>query len=150
VAVASGKLGYVFMHGKQLLAWGASKKAAKSPEAAALQVQAWINQFQPEVLVSEKPQTSSRKGRRTHQLMQAICNTAAYNTLLDVCFARTQEHENKYVEAAALTETYPELRPALPRKRRLWETEPRSMIYFEALALALHLLDGKPPQTAST
>ncbi len=148
VAVASGKLGYVLMHGKRLLAWGASRKAARSPELAAKQIQTWINQYQPDVLVSEKPDPRTRKGRRTQLLMQAVSNTAAYNDLLDVCFTRRQTYQNKYVEAAALTDEYPELIPCLPRRRRVWEAEPRSTIYFEALALALRLFEGPQPQAS--
>ena len=44
---------------------------------------------------------------------------------------------NKYADAAALAQEFPQIGPWLPKRRRAWEPEPRNIIYFEALALAL-------------
>jgi hypothetical protein len=45
--------------------------------------------------------------------------------------------KSKDAIAAAIAEELPALRPWLPRKRRIWESEHHSMAIFEAAALAL-------------
>ena len=136
IAVATGRIGYVFLKGKKLRDWGLSRKASKAPELAARQAQTWINELKPDVVVTEKIEAGSRKGRKSKELIAAIARAAAHNYLLDVSVRRLRAFKDKYTEAKALAAEFPELVPWLPKKRRIWEPEPRNTVYFEALVLA--------------
>lgn len=142
IAVATGRIGYVFLKGKQLRDWGLSRKASKSPELAAKQAQTWINELKPDVVVTEKIEPGIRKGGKSKELIAAIARVAEQNYLLDVSVQRMRHFKDKYTEAIALAEEFPELLPWVPKKRRIWEPEPRNTVYFEALALVKEVLSG--------
>ena len=144
IAVATGRIGYVYFIGDTLRDWGLSRKASLSSTLAAEQTQKWINTLAPDVLVSESAEKARRKGNHTKRLLAAISNVASHNYLLDIAVERERTFKDKYTEAKALAEQYPALLPWVPRPRRLWEPEPRNTIYFEALALALKVVEISP------
>lgn len=139
IAVATGRIGYVFMIGGELRDWGISRKASKSPDLAAKQAKSWIAHLKPDVVVTEKTDDSSRKGEKTKLLINAITNVTAEAFLLDVAVTRIKLFKDKYTEANALAEQFPELKAWVPKKPRIWEAEPRNTTYFEALSLALQV-----------
>ena len=141
IAVATGRIGYVFMIGDRLRDWGLSRKASRSCLAAAEQAQRWINDLRPDVVVTEKLGNVTRKGKKARELIAAVARVADHNYLLDVAVERSQRFANKYLEAKALAERFPDLLPWVPKKRRIWEPESRNCTYFEALALALAVTD---------
>ena len=104
-------------------------------------VQDLINRLQPNVVVGEKVGKSCRKGPNSKRLIAAGAETASHNYVLDVAVDRPHDHACKYTEAAALADRFPELYGWLPKKRRYWDSEPRNTILFEALALALAVID---------
>lgn len=142
VAAASGRIGYVLMLGGRLVDWGMSNKAAEAPALAAEQIQKWINSMQPNVVVTERPEDASKKGDKTKHLIAAMANIAEHNYLLDVSVPRLQDYQNKYEEAAALAEQFPDLKPWLPKPREVQDNEPRATVLFEALSLALFVIRG--------
>jgi len=142
IAAATGRVGYVFFIGKHLSDWRVSEKAAKLPISAAGEVQKWINELRPDVMVTEKPGPRSRKDGKTLKLNSAIERTAAQNYLLDISAERKPKHPNKYDEAKDLAKRYPEISAWLPKKRRFYDNEPRNIVLFEALMLAETILSG--------
>lgn len=150
VAVASGRAGYVYMQGLQLIDWGITVKAVRSPTEMAGFVQSLINELKPDVVVTEKCDDKSRKGEQTRVLIQAVANTASFNFVLDVAVVKRRDHPSKYEEAAQIAKRYPEIAGYLPaRKRRIFDFEPRGMILFEAIALAEQVIHGPPDQLAA-
>lgn len=150
VAVASGRAGYVFLVGGKLYDWGITVKGVKSGTELAGFVQTLINNLKPDVVVTEKGDAESRKGKRTRQLIRAIAETASHNYVLDVSVTRPHNFPSKYEEAEELAKRYPEIAGYLPiRKRRIFDFEPRSMIIFEALALAEQVIFGPPDALAA-
>lgn len=145
IAAASGRIGYVFFVGRKMTSWGISRKASKTPALAAEKTQQWIKTMNPDVVVSEKITKTSTKGERSKSLISAILRTASEHYLLDVAVKREQAFQNKYLEAQALAKEFPEIQPWVPKKPRIWQTEPRNTIYFEALALAKVILNGPTP-----
>lgn len=138
-AAASGRVGSVFLVGDRLVDWCMSNKAAESGIEAAGHAQALINDLMPDVVVTEEPESTCHKGKHTLELINAIARTAEHNGLLEVSVPREHRYPNKYAEADALVERYPELAPWKPVKRRFYDNEPRNTVLFEALALALSL-----------
>lgn len=140
-AAATGRVGSVFLVGGKLIDWHISNKAAESGIEAAGHAQTLINDLLPDVIVTEELETATHKGKHTLALIAAIARTAEHNHLLDVSAPRDHHFRNKYAEADALVEQYPELAPWKPMKRRFYDNEPRNTVLFEALALGLSLRD---------
>ena len=138
-AAATGRVGSVFLVDGKLVDWHISNKAAENGVAAAGHAQALINDLVPDVVVTEEAEKTSHKGLHTLALIAAIARTAEHNHLLDVSVPRQHRYGNKYAEADALVEQFPELAPWKPMKRRFYDNEPRNTVLFEALALALQL-----------
>lgn len=144
VAAASGRVGYVFLVNGTLYSWQLSRKAAQGPEDAARLTKSWIDRLHPTVVVTEKITKRCRKGKTVQALIEAIARVAEHEPLFDVSVPRQCRYANKYVEAEALVDRFPELRPRLPKPRKLWDSEPRNTTIFEALALALEVVDREP------
>lgn len=142
IAVATGRIGYVFLVGSKLKDWGLSRKASRSTQAASGQVKDWITQLEPDVVVTENVPKSSTKSGKTRALIEVITKFARDAQLLDVQVTKPHFFKNKYAEAQALGERFPEIAIWVPRIRRLWEPEPRTTVLFEALAMACVLIDG--------
>ena len=138
-AAATGRVGSVFLVGDELVDWHISNKAADSGGDAAAHAQTLINDLRPDVVVTEELDSAKHKGKQALAVIAAITRTAEHNHLLDVSLPREHRYANKYAEADALAERFPELMPWKPMKRRFYDNEPRNTVLFEALALALQL-----------
>lgn len=139
IAVSSGRIGYVLLANNKLVDWGVSVVATKSPERAMEKVMAWIDLFHPEAVVTEQVGKNTRKRGKTLPLMEAVFHATKESDVINVTTPRVRQYKDKYREAAALAEQFPELAPRLAKKPKAWLSEPRRMILFEALALALRL-----------
>lgn len=144
MAAATRRVGYVYIVGRQVKDWLISRKAALSTVHAVEVAQQWINKHKPDVVITEKITPDTHKGQTTQAIIQALAHNAAHNYLLDISIERRQPFANKYEEAAVLARHFPELLPRVPPPRRFYDAEPRSTVLFEALALALPILDGHP------
>ena len=115
---------------------------SRHPEVSAV-VGGWIAQFVPDIIIVEDYRTATRKGRNTKSIIRAIENVAK-NTSAGICVVdRKQMFKNNIDEARQFAQQYPELKAWVPDRPKLWESEPRNIIYFEALALAKQALgDG--------
>lgn len=140
IAAGTGRIGYVFLVGGKLEYWVLSAKASETPELAAQQAERWIDELEPEVVITEKLDQHSRKGTLTKQIIAAIAKVAEDRYLNDIALPHVPKFQNKYEEAQELAKLYPDILPWMPKKPRIWESEPRNMIYFEALALAHELV----------
>lgn len=141
IAVASGRVGYVLIFSGKPCQWGLSRKAAKDPAEATKRATAWIARFRPDVVVTEKITVGCRKGEKARTIIEAIAAVTADAEVYDVSVPRPRQHANKFAEAEALADRFPALRPWLPPPRQLWESEPRKTTIFEALALAVVVVD---------
>jgi hypothetical protein len=140
LAAASGRIGVVFFVGPRLMDWRISNMAARSPEAAARYADRLIVFLKPDVVVTERLSHAAHKGNSSKALVLAMAEVAANHEVLDVAVLREFRHPNKYAEADALVQRYPDLAPWKPKHRRFFDNEPRNTVLFEALALADHLI----------
>ena len=148
IAVASGRVGYVYLFDGQLQYWAYSKKASKSPDQARKQVKSWIALFKPDVVVTEKVPENSPKGEHAKGIIAALSRVAEDANLLDVVVTRIQKYKDKYVEARALAKRFSDLKAQIPREPKIWQSEPRGTIVFEALAMALVVIDKPEPRSS--
>ncbi len=100
--------------------------------------------MRPTVVVTQSLTHRCRKGTTARAAIELIAKVAANEEVYDIAVTRPKNYANKFDEANALAERFPELRPRVPKPRRLWDSEPRSTTIFEALALALVVIDRKP------
>ncbi|WP_281857461.1 hypothetical protein [Litoreibacter halocynthiae] len=151
IAVASGKAGYVFLSGGKLQDWGITVQAVRSGNELVGFVQGLINELRPDVVVTEDCMASTcRKGDKAKALIRSLAKLASHNGVHDVDVPRPRSFQSKYEEAEALVTNYPEVAGHLPvRKRRIFDFEPRSMVLFEALALAQEVINGPPMRVAA-
>ena len=150
IAVASGRAGYVYLQGSQLLDWGIAVKAVKTGSDLVGFVQELINELKPDVVVTEKLTEACRKGKRAKSLIASIAALASHNMVLDVAVERPRSFPSKYEEAQYLAGKHPEVAGYVPkRKRRLFDFEPRGMVIFEAIAMAEAVASGPPKQLAA-
>lgn len=150
VAVASGRVGYVFFEGTQLLDWAVTTTVSgKSSDLVAF-VQELINSLKPDVVVTEKCDAGCRKGRRARRLIASVAELASHNYVLDVAVPRPRRFPSKHEEAEDAVRRHPDLVGYLPkRKRRFFEFEPRNLLVFEAVALAEVVIRGPSNQLAA-
>jgi hypothetical protein len=150
VAVATGRAGFVYIEGMEVRDWGMSMKAVQSTKQLVAFLQEQIDEFTPDVVVTEKCEAGCRKGKRTKSLINAAAEIASHNEVLDVSVDRPRRFPSKYDEATDLVTRHPSLAGYLPkRKRRIFDFEPRGMVLFEALAMAERVIHGPPDQLAA-
>lgn len=149
ITVASGRIGYVFLIGGRLEDWGMSRTGTSSEKAAAEVAKRWIAKMRPIVVITEDHTAPSRKGKRSRCLISALANTAKQSDVIDVQVRPHRTLGNKYQEAKAMAEDFPELCPWVPKPRRIWDSEPRAMVYFEALSLAVEVMKNPSERLAA-
>jgi len=135
LAARYGRIAYVYIRNGQPRDWALSCKGYKTTGNAASATGAWIAKFDPDVVIIEDPTTIKRKGRNTRARLVSMVRVAEQSSALVAKAQRVQNHRNAYLEAKALAEAFPQMADKLP-ERRFFDTEPRNLVYFEALALA--------------
>ena len=143
VAVSTGKVGFAFLIDSIPYDWGLSVVASESTRSAYEHTTAWIEYYQPELVVTERIGPTSRKQAVSRSLANAILKAAQESGVATACVDRVQHYPNKYAEAEALAERFPELKSFVPKPRRLWDSEPRRIIIFEAVSLALNVIEAR-------
>ena len=106
IAVATGRVGYVFLVDKKLYGWSLSRKAASSAEQAARFANEWIDRMRPNVVVYEKITDRWRKGDAVRAAIEAIARVAEVEPLFDIAVQRPKRYANKFEEAEALANRF--------------------------------------------
>ena len=88
IAVATCRLGYVYLHGGELVEWKMSRTAHRSPEKARAYTKRLIERLAPDVVITEKIAKRSRKGEHAKRIIAAITRIAEKaNCLISWCRA---------------------------------------------------------------
>jgi len=130
------------MVGLKVQSWKMLRMSGLGAAEAQHQTRNWIRVMNPEALITENVGLSSRKSKNTIRVLHAIANEGRNANLIVLTIRRQRQFKNKYEEAMALAELYPEMAQCIPaRKRKCFDCEPRKMIFFEALSL-FHIANG--------
>ncbi len=145
VAPVSRGIGYaLFEDAKTPIDWGVKTARLRKEEACQRHVEALIKFYQPDILVLEKFDEVTNRGR-VAALNDVLAVLATY-TGVDVCRLHRNNvqavfsefgSKSKFGIAKTIAEWLPELGVQMPRYRRPWRNEDHSMAMFEAAALAL-------------
>ena len=142
VAAANRRVGYAYFENADLVYWTISNKAGGKPLDAVAVTQDLVTRFAPNVLVSQKVTPSLTKSKNTKKIIAAIARTGKHNGLISIAVERPRKHKNKYEEAEALAQSFPQVIDCLPQPRQLHHNkEPRNTVLFEAIALATALFE---------
>ena len=148
LAIAPNSRGFgftLFATAALLVDWGI-KEARQNKNARCLTlVGALIASRRPTIILLEDClHVSCRRSARVKSLIAALAELAADQGIAVYCYSRkhvrsvlAKSGRSKDAIAAVVAERIPALRPWLPRKRRIWESEQHSIAIFEAAALAL-------------
>lgn len=139
IAIA-GRAAYVYCSDGKVAACGTSRKAMRSRYSAGIVMQDLINQYQPQVVITEKIAARSRKGHRARVTTKVFQTVAAENYTLDISIAVDREGETRLEHAKALARLYPDLKHVVPGPFKFYEKEPRRLAIFDAMNLAHQLL----------
>jgi hypothetical protein len=151
------RLGYAVFEGTELVDWGVKKFGAILPVKRRMTRKAircldeLVYRHEPDILIFPDGRGSS-SGRNV--FMTAVRGNAgreAYTVVMatrgDVqrCFATflgsRSKTAGKDVIMPLLAGWFPELKPALPNRRRIWETEDYWVPMFDAVSLAITYMD---------
>jgi hypothetical protein len=137
VAVASGKIAYVFLIDGHIKDWRCSREASLSPPKGRSLLRIAAARFEPDLVITEDPYGPTRKYGKSIEILTALTQELTDSALPHRLVRRSQSFSDKYLEAQALASRFPPIAPWLPKSPKLWEAEPINTIYFEALAMAV-------------
>ena len=135
LAASSQKIGFAFFIGREVVDWGLAHKASKDVDAAFAQTRRWLRFYRPTRIFIEAVDGGTRKGQHSIALIHVFAAAGMDHGISVITVQRRMHHRNKYVEAAALAEQHPHLKPFVPKPRAFWVFEPHRMVFFEAIAL---------------
>lgn len=135
IAATSGCVGHVFLRNTDILHKGMSRQASLGPTEAGAYAAQQIEELRPDWVVTEKVLRTSKKYKKTRALIAAITAVADMADLENIEVSRGRSFKDRFAEANDLATRFPDMQPFVPSPRKPWEAEPRTLIYFEALAL---------------
>ena len=142
VAVASGKMAYVFLIDGTLKDWHCSRAASLSPPNGRSLLRNAVARLEPDLVITEDPFKPTRKYGSSKEILHALAQELVDSATPHRLVQRDQQFDNKYEEAQALAKRFPGIAPWLPKTPKIWEAEPVSAIYFEALSMAALTVDS--------
>ena len=148
IAIAPTSRGFgfaVFGAPAWLLDWGVKEARRDKNRLATRKICRMIRDIKPVAVVIENwLHASCRRSERVRALLTDVAVLAHKGGATAVIYSRHHVRQafgksgkSKDAIAVAVAAQLPALRPWLPPKRRIWESEHHSMAIFEAAALAL-------------
>ena len=142
-AVATGQTATVFVVGGKLMDWQMWREARECPTRTRSELRVMVATLNPTLIVSEDPDgLNCRKRGKSLKLLRPLVQAAADEPVTHIKLERPRRYENRYDEAKALCQRFPEIAAWCPDKVKSYESEPRSLTYFEALAYVAEVLEA--------
>ncbi len=148
-AVGYRRVGAIYMDGEEVLFWKMSSKAYHDLGYAADFVSQLIEEFVPNVVITEQLLHAQRKGKHTKLVIAALGKAAEKSSIESMAVPRHNPYKNKYEESKALIQKHPNMAPLRPKVRRYFENEPRNTVLFEALSFAESVKRGPTEQSGA-
>jgi hypothetical protein len=148
LAIAPNSRGFgfaLFVTAARLVDWGIKEARRNKNEQCMALAAALIARWRPTVILLEDcfEQTCHRSAR-VRMLLTALTDLANDQGIAVYYYSRRQVRgvlsksgKSKDAIAAVVADSVPALRPWLPRRRRIWDSEQHSIAIFDAAALAL-------------
>ena len=148
LAIAPNSRGFgftLFFAATRLIDWGIKEARRDKNVRCVMLVATLITRWRPTVILLEDClYETCRRSTRVKMLLAALVELANDHGIAVYRYSRRQVRtvvaksgKSKDAIAAVVAERIPALRPWLPRKRKIWESEQHGIAIFEAAALAL-------------
>ena len=131
----------------RLVEWGLAHVSGEKESGAVARFEELLNQYRPDVVVLEDSAApGSRRRPRVQKLLGKLQEIArergiAVHTVSRLavieCFSSPDKRATKYSITKRLAETFPELGPKMPKRRKIYQSEDERIATFDALALAV-------------
>ena len=138
---------FALLEGSRVLVdWGCSRLARPYARNFRRRIDLLLVRFEPDVVVLEDPENNLLGRRARRRIVQAGEQSIARDVYVEtVTRGRVQEYfgtsgATKWDIACAIAEAFPELRPRLPRQRKLGMIEDERMSIFDAVSFSLVVL----------
>lgn len=134
----------VIESGARLVDWGIARVGEKADGEFVARLDALITKYRPTSLAVEDAE-HPRRGKTALRRVDRAVGLARLVNIEPVPVSRGEVRRTlsaaidatRHDIAVLLAEAFPELRPQLPTKRRLWESEDERMKIFDAVSLAV-------------
>lgn len=143
-ATSSGQLAYVLLENSRFVRWHLWRLKKGASTVARSHVRMILYKLDPSLVVIEDPWQGCRKRGESYALLLMLAQTLADEPVGTVQLRYRSPFKNRYEEAWALCERFPELVQYRPKETAFYESEPRSLLLFEAAALALEARENPP------
>jgi hypothetical protein len=151
IAPTSRGFGYVLFAARgHPVDWGVKETRVDKNRQALIKIKSMLLTIRPTVVVLEdQNRLASRRSLRVRQLLKRVAAIAKAQDLSVVTYSQRdvrkafgRKGNSKDAIAGVIVDEVPSLKPWLPRRRRIWESEHHSMAIFEAAALAMTHYDA--------
>ena len=138
--------GFALLEGKELLVdWGVVQTKFDKHRQCLSRTKRFIEQYRPDVVVTEDAPKSLHRGKRIRKLLTAIRQLVLKMDVKCKGVSRAQVRKyfrsprrvTKHHIAQGIAERFPELSSRLPPPRKPWMSEDSRMAIFDAMALGL-------------
>ena len=147
IIISTGRAGYAVLEGEGFLVdYGTLELRGLSMPGRIQKLIETIAWNLPDILVLEDLEVHrSMKGARTRRLVKQLQSEAGLRTIETSLISRKEvlavfglrNRDSKHLLAQQITNQFPELLRALPKKRKPWISEAFQLPMFEAAAMAL-------------
>lgn len=133
-AVTANACLVIAMEGDELLYWVQLRESPNDTSKVRSYFRLLVACFEPAVLLHEDPGLRCRKHGKNLVLLQLLAQAAADESVRSMRMVRKHDYPDRYEEAVALSERYPDFARWLPETWSPAKRASRSMAYFEALS----------------
>lgn len=130
-----------------LVDWGLAHVSGEKESGAIARFEELLDQYRPDIVILEDPRApGSLRRPRVQKLLERLRETARERGIavhliprlaVIECFSSPEKRATKFSITEHLAETFPELAPKMPKRRKVWQSEDERIATFDALALAV-------------
>ncbi len=131
----------------RLVDWGLAHVSGEKESGAVARFEELLDQYRPDIVILEDSAApGSRRRPRVQKLLEKLRDTvrergiavhAIPRLAVVECFSSPDKRATKFSITQNLAETFPELAPKMPARRKIWQSEDERIATFDALALAV-------------
>ena len=131
----------------RLVDWKLAHVSGEKESGAVARFEELLDQFRPDIVILEDSTAlGSRRRPRVQKLLGRLVETARERGIavhliprlaVIECFSSADKRATKFSITQNLAETFPELAPKMPARRKIWQSEDERIATFDALALAV-------------
>jgi hypothetical protein len=130
-----------------LVDWGLAHVSGEKESGAIARFEELLDQYRPDIVILEDSAApGSRRRPRVQKLLERLRDSARERSLavhliprlaVIECFSSPDKRATKFSITQNLAETFPELAPKMPKRRKIYQSEDERIATFDALALAV-------------